>query len=80
MAEQADTKFFDKEWLPKTKFIDRETYTKVFAKYSQVAQVKLTNIYDPPLTLKEIRRMRRNKRKQYRLKDKAKDKLTSRFE
>lgn len=65
----------DKEWLFKSKFLDNDTYFKVFSKYSQVEQFALTNIYDPPLTLKEIRKIRREKRKQYSLKG-AKSKPT----
>ena len=63
-----DWQKIEKEWLYKSRFLDKETYFKVFSKYSQVEKFELTNIYDPPMTLKEIKKFRREKRKQYSLK------------
>lgn len=68
IEKSLDLQLHDKEWLCKSRFLDKDTYFKVFSKYSQVDQFTLTNIYDPPLTLKEIRKLRRDKRKQYNLK------------
>ena len=58
----------EEEWLPKSKNIEKENYFKIFSKYSQLKSVNLTNIYDPPLTMKEIKKVRREKRKQYKIK------------
>jgi hypothetical protein len=44
--------------------IQRGTYFKLFSKYSQVGKFKLTNIYDPPLTMKEIKKLRKDRKKQ----------------
>lgn len=68
----------ENEWLPQSKYIEKEKYFKVFNNYSQVPQVQLTNIYDPPLTMKEIKKLRRDKRRQMRAKN-AKKKYAGKF-
>ena len=57
-------KKFEEEWLNRSKMLEKGTYYKVFSKYSQVAKFKLTNIYDPPLTMKEIKKLRRERKRQ----------------
>jgi hypothetical protein len=57
------------EWLGKSKFISKETYYKVFSKYCQVNKFNLTDIYDPPFTLKEIKKIRRDRRRQQKMKN-----------
>lgn len=57
------------EWLRKYKYITKETYYKIFSKYCQLKDYKLTDIYDPPLTIKEIKKLRREKRRLYKLKN-----------
>lgn len=63
-----DNKKEQAEWLQNYKFISKENYYKIFGKYCQVKEYKLINIYDPPMTIKEIKKLRREKRRLYRLK------------
>ena len=65
---------YEHEWMSKSQYLTKEQYFKVFSKYSQVKTAKLTDIYDPPLTMKEIKKIRRDRRrqqKQQKLKQKA---------
>lgn len=68
IISELDLKKYEEEWLPKSKYIEKDIHFRIFNKYAQVPEVNLTNIYDPPLTMKEIKRMRREKRKLYKIK------------
>lgn len=74
-AKSFDPSKNSEEWLAKSKFIEKADYYKVFGKYWQVKEFQLTNIYDPPLTMKEIKKLRKEKRKQYKLKMQSKKKV-----
>lgn len=57
----------DQECIAKTKYLTKDIYDKILPKYEQIKHFKITNIYDPPLTIKEIKKLRRDKRKLYKL-------------
>jgi hypothetical protein len=67
-----DSMKIEEEWLSKSKFITKDYYFKIFSKLFQLKKWQITDIFDPPLTMREIKKIRKEKRKLYKIRTELK--------